>query len=89
MTIEQTIEIPVNHRVFLDLPPDLPVGKARVELTFTPILDELQTNNSGKIHLSKAMINELLQGEPLNSLTGLLHTEINSDEIRIERLKKT
>jgi hypothetical protein len=32
MTIEQTIEIPANRRIFLDLPPDLLSGKARVEV---------------------------------------------------------
>ena len=36
MTIEQTIEIPANRRIILDLPPELPVGKAKVELTITP-----------------------------------------------------
>jgi predicted nucleic acid-binding protein len=36
MIIEQTIEIPANRRIFLDLPQELPVGKAKVELTITP-----------------------------------------------------
>jgi hypothetical protein len=34
MTIEQTIEVPANRRIFLDLPPQIPAGK--VILTFTP-----------------------------------------------------
>jgi hypothetical protein len=36
MTIEQTIEIPANHRLdlHLDLPPEFPAGKTI--LTFTP-----------------------------------------------------
>ena len=33
MTIEQTIEIPADHRIFLDLPLELPVGKAKVTVT--------------------------------------------------------
>jgi len=35
MTIEQTVEIPVDRRLHLDfnLPPDIPVGKARAALT--------------------------------------------------------
>ena len=33
MTFEQTIEVPADHRVFLDLPPELPVGKAKITLT--------------------------------------------------------
>jgi hypothetical protein len=36
MIIEQTVEIPPNHRLVFDLPFELPVGKARVELTVTP-----------------------------------------------------
>ena len=36
MTIEQTIEVPVSRRIFLDLPPQLPTGKAKIEFTITP-----------------------------------------------------
>jgi len=33
MTIEQTIEVPVNHRISLDLPLEMPVGKATITIT--------------------------------------------------------
>ena len=36
MIIEQTIEIPASRRIFLDLPPELPSGKAKIEYTITP-----------------------------------------------------
>ena len=36
MIIEQTIEVPASRRIFLDLPPELPVGRAKVELSITP-----------------------------------------------------
>ena len=36
MTIEQTIEIPASRRITLEVPPELPTGKAKVELTITP-----------------------------------------------------
>jgi hypothetical protein len=36
MTIEQTVEIPYNHRLVFDLPFELPTGRAKVELTVTP-----------------------------------------------------
>jgi len=36
MIIEQTIEIPASRRITLDLPQELPTGKAKVELTITP-----------------------------------------------------
>jgi hypothetical protein len=33
MTIEQTIEIPDSHRVYVDIPPHIPVGKARIAIS--------------------------------------------------------
>jgi hypothetical protein len=32
MTIEQTIEIPDSHRVYVDIPPQIPAGKARIAI---------------------------------------------------------
>jgi hypothetical protein len=90
MTIEQTIEIPANHRLTLDVPREIPAGKAI--LAFTPLslgktVAESE-NRDGKIRLTKAMVAEMLQDETLRSLTGLLHTDMSSGEIRAERLKK-
>ena len=36
MTITQTVEITADRRIFLDLPLDLPVGKAKVTVTPQP-----------------------------------------------------
>jgi hypothetical protein len=88
VTIEQTVEISADHRIFLDLPLELPTGKAKAELTLTPLVDTLPTGGKGKIRLTKPMIDELLQGDDLRFLTGLLHTEMSDDDIRAERLKK-
>ena len=41
MTIEQTVEIPANHRLTLEVPREIPVGKA--VLTFTPVPADLQS----------------------------------------------
>ena len=35
MNIEQTVEIPPSRRLYVDVPPEIPTGKAI--LTFTPI----------------------------------------------------
>jgi hypothetical protein len=35
MTIEQTVEIPVNRQLVLDLPPEIPAGRAKAALTLT------------------------------------------------------
>jgi hypothetical protein len=34
MTIEQTVEVPANHRLIIDVPREIPAGQ--VKLTFTP-----------------------------------------------------
>ena len=87
MTIEQTVDIPASRRVFLDLPLDLPVGRAKVAFTITPET-EGEAGVNGKIRLTKEMKERLLQGEKLRSLTGILHTEMSIEEIREERLAK-
>ncbi|MCL1955661.1 MAG: hypothetical protein FWF61_07040 [Brevinematales bacterium] len=46
MTLEQTIEIPPNRRLVLDLPFEWPTGRARVELTVIP--EKKKTTNKGK-----------------------------------------
>jgi len=43
MTITQTVEIPADRRIFLDLPPELPVGKAKITITSQA---EKHTSNS-------------------------------------------
>ena len=37
MIIEQTIEIPINHRLIIDVPPEVPAGRAVI--IFKPIAD--------------------------------------------------
>lgn len=34
MTIEQTVEIPANHRLTIEVPPEIPEGKTRVIIQF-------------------------------------------------------
>jgi len=90
MTIEQTIEIPASHRIFLDLPPELPVGRTKVELTFTSLggAQQAEVRGGGKIRLTRQMIDEMLQDEDLRYLTGLLKNETTAEKILDERLKK-
>jgi hypothetical protein len=40
MTIERTVEIQSDRRLVLDLPLELPVGRARVAITVTPERNE-------------------------------------------------
>jgi hypothetical protein len=48
--------------------------------------DEYYTKNPPK--LTKPMVDEIMQGAVLRSLTGLLHTDMTIEEIRNERLEK-
>ena len=32
MTIERIVDVPVNRRIFLDLPPELPIGKVKISI---------------------------------------------------------
>ena len=88
LTIEQTVTVSHDHRIFVDLPSEFPIGKAKLELICTPLTNTLEKKKSEKIQLTKSMIDEMLQGDDLRSLTGILHTNMTADEIRTERLKK-
>jgi hypothetical protein len=40
MTIEQTVEIPANHRITLEVPPEVPAGRAILTFTTAPTADK-------------------------------------------------
>jgi hypothetical protein len=87
MTIEQTIEIPANRQITLEVPSQIPTGKARIELKVIPLIKE--RDKSGKISLTKQSIEEMLRNSPhTQALTGILHTDMTIEEIREERLTK-
>jgi hypothetical protein len=43
MVVEQTVDIPANRRIFLDLPMELPLGKAKI--TITPVVEKLNVES--------------------------------------------
>jgi hypothetical protein len=88
MTIEQTVEIPASRRITIDLPHELPVGKAKVELNFTSLTGTHQADGGDKIHLTQTMIDEMLQGDDLLFLTGILRTPTSAEAIRAERVQE-
>jgi len=99
MTITQTVEIPADRRIILDVPPQIQAGEtARFEVIWVPVKNEtkssIEANSSfprdkdGKILLTKEVKERLLADEALRSLTGILHTDMTIDEIREERLAK-
>ena len=83
MTIEQTIDIPVDRRLHLDfeVPREIPAGKARVELKVIPFVkkqDAMQENDDNRATPRADRL--------LGVLAGL--GDISLEEIREERLAK-
>jgi len=62
MTIEQTVEIPADHRLVIDLPREVPAGKAHVVIQF-PVREEaypvVPPDEKGK--MSSAAFREVLR----------------------------
>jgi hypothetical protein len=53
MTIEQTVEIPENHRLVFNIPPHIRAGSARVALTITELTGDRQ--NTAKRSMAPLM----------------------------------
>jgi len=97
MTITQTVEIPADHRVFLDFPKEIPAGKAQIELKVIPFINKEQSTSITPkppiLRFSKKELDRILENTqtPISdSLTGLLADlgEITIEQIREERLAK-
>jgi len=99
MTITQTVEIPPDRRITLEVPREIPTGTtARFELIWFPVNNEapsvkddmpLPRDKDGRILLTKEVLEELEKNSPtLHKLAGILHTDITLDKIREERLAK-
>ena len=86
MTITQTVDIPADRRLTIDVPHEIPVG--RVILSFTPATNVPKAETGKKIRLTKSLINEILQDETVRFLSGIVRTDMSLEEIREERLAK-
>ena len=84
MSYTQTVEIPDNRRIFLVLPPEVPVGRAQVEVKVFPFVKKDQNQEAPLkclIGVSTPRADRLL-GAAANL------GNITLDEIREERLAK-
>jgi len=52
MTIEQTIEVPENRRITLDVPPQIPVGRTIVAFTPVPKAAPSKSLTANKVTLT-------------------------------------
>jgi hypothetical protein len=84
MTIEQTVEIPASHRVVIEFPKEIPVGKTRVAIILSPGLNDAQT--SAEFGLMPEYIESLCMPKPNNGITpaealkNLLGCRLNSGD---------
>ena len=69
MTIEQTVEIPPSHRLIVEVPPEIPEGKAVLTLTTISVSDDLE--HARKIWFNNSVRKEELK-EKMNVLRGSL-----------------
>ena len=96
MTITQTVEIPADRHITLEIPSEIPTGQALVELNVIPFAEKdkkKSTDKSSKLRLSKNELDKILRNAqtPIsNSLTGILSHlgDITIEQIREERLAK-
>jgi len=57
MIIEQTIEVPTNHQIVLEVPTEVPAGKTKLTFTVPECAQEIWANN----HISPEELKEKLQ----------------------------
>ena len=99
MTIEQTIEVPADRRVFFEFlaPIEIPTGPARVELKVTPISEKqggsTRENNKETPTSISDTFSGILSNKPTPRADRLLGIaanlgDISLEDIRDERLAK-
>jgi hypothetical protein len=86
MTITQTVDIPADRRITLEVPREIPPGKTI--LAFTPVPD--QGVPSRKVGSAPENANERAtpHSDALFAIFSQIGGDIDPDEIRSERLAK-
>ena len=97
MTITQTVDIPADRRLTIEIPREVRADKAYVIVQFPdlvnvqPKIAEEPKVTSKKIGMTRKELDEFLKNAhtPISdSLLGILKTDITIDEIRMARLAK-
>jgi hypothetical protein len=85
MTIEQTVEIPADRRIFFEFfaPKEIPAGLAHIELKVTPVIEKQGHTTAKKENPDQATP----RADRLLGIAAHLG-DISLEEIRTERLAK-
>ena len=86
MTIEQTIEVPADHRVFLDLPPELPVGKAKI--TITPQTEKPASSAYGSIENLRGLAKRMGSNLTVENFLEMRREDLRLEEAKYQKLFK-
>ena len=81
MTMTQTIDIPVDRRITIEVPREVPIGRAQFEFKVIPFVKKEEKPEPQVITGATPHTDRLL-----SLLSGI--GEVNIDEIRDERLAK-
>ena len=84
MTIEQTIEVPVSHRISLDLPLELPVGKAKITITSQP--EKTITNAYEAVEKLRGLAKRMGSTLTVDSFLEMQQEDIRLEEEKYQRL---
>jgi hypothetical protein len=82
MTVTQTVEIPADRRITLEVPREVPPGKTI--LAFTPVSDRGGTGRN----VESAPESATPHSDALFAIFSQIGGDIDPDEIRSERLAK-
>jgi hypothetical protein len=83
MTIEQTVEIPVDHRLMIEVPQEIPAGKAMLAFTPLNVQPELKSSRK-KIDDLTRELRELCKG---STLTVERFLEMQREDCELEEAK--
>jgi hypothetical protein len=86
MTFTQTVEIPADRRIMLEVPREVPPGKT--VLTFTPVLDRGGTGREDENATESENGQATPHTDALFAIFSQMGGDIDPDEIRSERLAK-
>jgi ABC-type transporter Mla subunit MlaD len=86
MTITQTVDIPADRRITLEVPREVPVG--RTILAFTPAPDRGSTGRKVESSPESAKTKATPHSDALFAIFSQVGGDIDPDEIRSERLAK-
>jgi hypothetical protein len=86
MTVTQTVDIPADRRIMLEVPREVPPGKTI--LAFTPVSDRKGAGREVENDPKSAKKRATPHSDALFAIFSQIGGDIDPDEIRSERLAK-